>query len=382
MSEEVWKSNFRVPDFQKTLSPLSQYHQYHEITTITASPLSQNNHYHNHNITTITKLPLSQYHHYHNITTIATSPLSRYHHYHNIITITISPLSQHHHDHNITTITISPLYHRYTTAISPLYPITVSPLYHHYHNITTITKSPLSQKHHYHNHNIITITTSPLSQHHHYHNITTITKPALSQYHHYHKHHHYHNITTITISPLSQYHHYHMSRTKAPFSHLPVSLFWGKSRTIASFSHLPLSDFEGSLAVKLRFHIFHCQILKEVSHESFVFTSSTFRFWGKSRTKALFSHLPLSDVEGSLARKLCFDIFHFQMLREVSRESFVFTSSPFTFGYFWREISIISHELRFWKLADARNVVFCRRKRVSEDGWGSLSSRRVRNTLV
>ena len=56
----------------------------------------------------------------------------------------------------------------------------------------------------------------------------------------------------------------------------------------ASFAHLPLSDFEGRLARKLRFHIFH------------------FTFWGWSRTKALFSHLPLSDCEGRLARKLLF----------------------------------------------------------------------------
>ena len=70
--------------------------------------------------------------------------------------------------------------------------------------------------------------------------------------------------------------------------------------------------------------------LGEVSHESFVFTSSTFRFWWKSRRKALFSHLPLSLVQGSLARKLRFHIFNFQILREVSHESVVFTSSTFT----------------------------------------------------
>ena len=79
--------------------------------------------------------------------------------------------------------------------------------------------------------------------------------------------------------------------------------FWGRSRTKALFSHLQLSDFEGGLARKLRFHIFNFQTLKEVSHESFVFTSSTFNFWGRSRTKASFSHLQLSLFEGrSLAR--------------------------------------------------------------------------------
>ena len=39
---------------------------------------------------------------------------------------------------------------------------------------------------------------------------------------------------------------------------------------------------------KLRFHIFNFQIWKEVSHESFVFTSSTFTFWRKGRTKCAF----------------------------------------------------------------------------------------------
>ena len=88
--------------------------------------------------------------------------------------------------------------------------------------------------------------------------------------------------------------------------------FWRRSRTKASFPHLQLSDFEGSLARKLRFHIFH------------------FRFWGRSRTKPSHSHLQLSLFEGSLARKLRFHIFNFQILREVSHKSFVFTSSTFT----------------------------------------------------
>ena len=122
------------------------------------------------------------------------------------------------------------------------------------------------------------------------------------------------------------------SRAKASFSHLGLSLallakiscesfvltswtftFWTKSRTKASFSHLRLSDFEGSLARKLCFHIFHLHFLREVFHESFVFKSSPCRF------------------EGGLARKLRFHIFHFHFLREVLHESFVFTSSAFTF---------------------------------------------------
>ena len=61
------------------------------------------------------------------------------------------------------------------------------------------------------------------------------------------------------------------------------------------------------------FHIFHFRFLKEVSQESFVFTSSTFTHFG-----------------GSLALKLRFLIFNFQFLREVSHESFFFTSSTFS----------------------------------------------------
>ena len=279
-----------------TISPQSQHHHY-----ITISPLSQ---YH-HKITTTN-------HHTHNITTITTSPLSQHHHYHNITTMTISPLSQYHHYHNITTLTISP-----------------QSQHHHYHN-NTITTSPLSQQHY---HNITTIATKITTINHHTHNITTITTSPQSQ------HHHYHNITTITISPQSQHHHYHKNT-------IPI---W-KPRTKASFSHLPLSDFEESLARKLRFHILHFHFFRQVSHESFVFTSSTLTFSGKSRTKASFSHLPLSLFQASLARKLRFHIFHFQaslarklrfhifsfvlhfhFFRQVWHESFVFTSSDFTF---------------------------------------------------
>jgi hypothetical protein len=66
--------------------------------------------------------------------------------------------------------------------------------------------------------------------------------------------------------------------------------------------NLQLSVLEGSLAQKLRFHISHFRFLREVSRESFVFTSSTSSLWGTTRTKASFSHLPLADCEGSLAR--------------------------------------------------------------------------------
>ena len=73
-----------------------------------------------------------------------------------------------------------------------------------------------------------------------------------------------------------------MSRTKASFSHLPLSLFEGRlarKLRFISFSHLlQLSDVGGRLARQLRLHIFHFQFLRDVSHEGFVFTASTFTF--------------------------------------------------------------------------------------------------------
>ena len=99
--------------------------------------------------------------------------------------------------------------------------------------------------------------------------------------------------------------------------------------TKASFSHRLLSLVERCLARKLHFHIFHFQILKDVPHESFVFTSSTITCGEMSRTKSSFSHLPLSLLEGSLARKLRFPIFRFQILRQIcaARSSIVFCNS-------------------------------------------------------
>ena len=76
------------------------------------------------------------------------------------------------------------------------------------------------------------------------------------------------------------------------------------------------------------------------SRESFVFTSSAFSFGGRSCTKASFPHFPLSDFDGSLARKLRFhicDLLLFQLSALVLRSGFgaaiseavVFGSSAF-----------------------------------------------------
>ena len=120
-------------------------------------------------------------------------------------------------------------------------------------------------------------------------------------------------------------------------SHLPLSDFEGGLVRKLCFHIFHFHFLEGGLARRLRFYIFHFRILREVSRESFVFTSSTCTFFGgRSRAKASFSHLQLSVLEEGLARKLRFHIFHFQILREVLRESFVFTSATFTF---WREVS-------------------------------------------
>ena len=80
------------------------------------------------------------------------------------------------------------------------------------------------------------------------------------------------------------------------------------------------------------------QFWMELSHEIVAFTSSTFKF------------------EGSLAQKLRFHIFNLPLLREVS------------------------HKMRFWEIADARNAVFWSTERVSEDEWG-FAARRLRNAF-
>ena len=108
----------------------------------------------------------------------------------------------------------------------------------------------------------------------------------------------------------------------------------GMSKQRASFSH-------PRLARKRRFHILTCWILKEVSHKSFVFTILT----------------------------CC-------ILKDVSHKSFVFTILTC-----WN-LKDVSHEMRFCEITDARNVLYCRTKRVSDDVWGSLSGGRLRNTLA
>ena len=162
------------------------------------------------------------------------------------------------------------------------------------------------------------------------------------------------------------------SRTEASFSHLPLSLFEGRLARKLRFHIFNFHFLKGGLAWKLRFHIFPFHFLKDVSHESLVFKSSTFTFWGTSRTKALFSHLQLLFFEAHLARKLRF-----------TSSSFIFWGTSRTKASFSHlALSLfgdISHGIRLnW---DARNVVFCRTKR-GANGWGSFSGGRLRNRFV
>ena len=87
--------------------------------------------------------------------------------------------------------------------------------------------------------------------------------------------------------------------------------------------------FGENLVRKLCSHILNFHFLDEVSHKSFVFTPSAFRFWRKSRTKALFSHLPLTLFEGSFSRKLRFQIFALQIWGR-SRTKASFSHLPFS----------------------------------------------------
>ena len=141
--------------------------------------------------------------------------------------------------------------------------------------------------------------------------------------------------------------------------------FWSlqilrKSGTKASFSRLQQLEFEGCLAQKLRFHSLNSWNLKDVSHESFVFTSSTVGIWRMSRTKVLFLHLQLLELEGILAQELRCYIFKRWNLKDVSYETFVLASS--TVGN-WRmsrtKATVSQLEQLEFEGSLARNHFFC-----------------------
>ena len=91
------------------------------------------------------------------------------------------------------------------------------------------------------------------------------------------------------------------------------SSFGKKSRTNALFSQLQLAVFDGSLARERHIQNFNLQFLTESLHEGFVCTTSTCRFWRKSRTKASFAQRHFAGFEGNPAWKLRFYIFSWQL---------------------------------------------------------------------
>ena len=111
--------------------------------------------------------------------------------------------------------------------------------------------------------------------------------------HHYHNHH---------IPPLS-HHNYHY--------HPPLS---PRCENKHSSVVVVVMVVVVMLVVVIEVHF---RFLKEVSQESFVFTSSTFTHFGGS----LALHLQLSVFEGSLARKLLFHILHFQFQQLIREKS-------------------------------------------------------------
>ena len=110
-----------------------------------------------------------------------------------------------------------------------------------------------------------------------------------------------------------------------------------KSRTKLSLPHLQLSLLKGGLARKLCFHIFHFEVLGEHSHKSFVSTSSTFTFGGRGLARKLRSHIFHCHFLREVSHEsFVFDIFHCRFLREISHESFVFYIFNF---HFLRDVS-------------------------------------------
>ena len=118
-----------------------------------------------------------------------------------------------------------------------------------------------------------------------------------------------------------------------------------------------------------------------ISHESFVFTTSTFHFGGTSRTKTSLSHLQLSVFEGCLARsfvfeqgtprtkpslshlqlsvlgqparKLGFHIFNFQFLRNVFHAFSHLQLSVFE-GHLARKLLVHIFKLQFLIVLEGR----------------------------
>ena len=104
----------------------------------------------------------------------------------------------------------------------------------------------------------------------------------------------------------------------------------GMPRTKASFSCL-LSckswNVEGCLARKLRFHICNCWNLKDASHESFVFTSSTLGIWRILQRKRRFTSSGAWNSKDTSRESFLFTSSSLEMWKDASHESCVFTSA-------------------------------------------------------
>ena len=125
---------------------------------------------------------------------------------------------------------------------------------------------------------------------------------------------------------------------------------WRKSRTKAPFSHLPFSLLEGNLAQKLLFHIFHFQIARGSLARKLLFTQGSLarklrfhifhlQILRMPRTNALFLQLPLSDFEGGSRTNASFAHLRFHF--QILKEVSHARTLRFHICYFqiWREVS-------------------------------------------
>ena len=123
------------------------------------------------------------------------------------------------------------------------------------------------------------------------------------------------------------------SRAKTSFSQCQLSDFEGKSRTKASFSHLPSSLFEGGLARNVSLNVSgctkYCNVLQGKTRLG--------RWMGKvcrgtvpRRFRLYRKHWSAPAVYSFKCRPR-FAQLELQNLKDISHQSFVFTSSTFRF---------------------------------------------------
>ena len=132
---------------------------------------------------------------------------------------------------------------------------------------------------------------------------------------------------TIGLKP---HHRNHLTETPSlkPFE-LQFVVFDGCFSRKFRFHHFNLQflKYDSMSLTKFQFHNFDLQFLKNVSHKTFIFTSSICSFGRMSRTKVSLSHLHLAVFEGCPSQKFRFHMFDLQFLKDVRHESFVCTTS-------------------------------------------------------